>query len=485
LIDSKTAVLGGAHSLKTNFAWTLAGNLVYAGCQFGMLVVLAKLGSPQLVGQFALGLAVTAPVIMLSNLQLRGVLATDAKEEHAFSDYLELRFVTTGLALLTVAGLVVAAGYQRQTALVVLAVALTKGFESISDITYGFQQHRERMDLIAQSMILRGVAAIVALWLGVYLTGSVLVGCLGIAAGWAAVLVAYDLDAARSFRSSSVRWPLSGAFRQMQWKLARLYGLIVLSLPLGVVMMLMALNVNGPRYIIQHYSGERGLGVFAAVAYVMVAGTTVVNALGQSASPRLAQHYARGDVAEFWGLMRKLLGIGAVLGAAGILLAITFGAQILSTLFQPAYAAAADVCVWMMTAAAISYLGSFLGYGLTAARRFKVQAPLIFVVTVVTVASSIVLVPRQGLLGAAWATVLGAVVQLIGSALILRHAILAKNAIDWEARVSTRAYSSDCPVPLSGLRGHSLQPDPASTLTLTGPHTSATGSGSPNTNALA
>src|ERR1044072_4016691 len=64
-------------SLRTNFSWTLAGNLIYSGCQWGVLIVLARLGSPEQVGQFALALAVTAPVIMLSNLQLRGVLATD------------------------------------------------------------------------------------------------------------------------------------------------------------------------------------------------------------------------------------------------------------------------------------------------------------------------------------------------------------------------------------------------------------------------
>src|SRR6266568_5527229 len=44
-------------SLRTNFAWTLAGNAVYAVCQWGMLVSIAKLGSPAMVGQFALGLA--------------------------------------------------------------------------------------------------------------------------------------------------------------------------------------------------------------------------------------------------------------------------------------------------------------------------------------------------------------------------------------------------------------------------------------------
>src|ERR671931_288612 len=55
-------------SLRANFAWTVLGNVVYSGCQGGMLIVLAKLGSASMVGQFALGLAVATPVIMFPNL---------------------------------------------------------------------------------------------------------------------------------------------------------------------------------------------------------------------------------------------------------------------------------------------------------------------------------------------------------------------------------------------------------------------------------
>ena len=108
--------------------------------------------------------------------------------------------------------------------------------------------------------------------------------------------------------------------------------------------------------------------------------------------------------------------------SAGVLAAATWGRQILSMLFRPEYAGAADVFVWMMVAAAISYVACFFGYGLTAARRFKVQAPLMLAVTVVTAAFAIILVPGHGLLGAAWTTVLGALVQLIGSVFVLRRA---------------------------------------------------------------
>jgi hypothetical protein len=78
-------------SLGQNFAWALAGNIIYALCQWGIIVVVARLGNPFMVGQFALGLAVATPVLMLTNLQLRVVQATDVKGVYAFGEYLGLR----------------------------------------------------------------------------------------------------------------------------------------------------------------------------------------------------------------------------------------------------------------------------------------------------------------------------------------------------------------------------------------------------------
>jgi len=403
-----------ALSLRANFSWTFAGNVVFAGCQWGILMVLAKLGNPLMVGQYALGLAITAPVIMLCNLQLRGVLATDARETYRFGTYLALRVWTTAAALVAILVIAVAARYQRETALVVVAVGLAKAVESISDIAYGFQQHHEQMDRIARSMMLRGVVALVAMGLGIYMTGSVLVGCAGVVAGWAAVLFGYDLRSSKASMHEIMavrRTPL--ALCSLAWTAA----------PLGIVMMLSSLNVNIPRYVIQHYAGERSLGLFAAVAYTMVAGTTVVGALGQSASPRLAQYYADGQIAQFYSLMRNLLAVGALLGLAGVTVAVTLGRMILSVLFRPEYATAADVLSWMMAAAAISYLASFFGYGLTAARQFKVQAPLFAVVCASVVVASFILVPHFALVGAAWATITGAVIQLVGSAAAMIRAL--------------------------------------------------------------
>jgi O-antigen/teichoic acid export membrane protein len=76
------------------------GNMVYALCQFGILSSIAKLGNPTMMGQFALALAISAPIFMFSNMGLRPILATDAGGNYEFSEYLGLRILCSLQAFL-------------------------------------------------------------------------------------------------------------------------------------------------------------------------------------------------------------------------------------------------------------------------------------------------------------------------------------------------------------------------------------------------
>jgi len=412
-------------SLRTNFSWTLLGNIVYSGCQWGMLVILAKLGSPVMVGQFALGLAVTAPIIMFANLQLRAVQATDAKHEYLFGDYLGLRLIAILLALVVIIAISFFSGYRTETMLVILAVGVAKVFESISDVFFGLLQQHERMDRIAKSMMLKGFLSLLALGIGVYLTRSTLWGVIGLAVAWALILVYYDLKSGvLILRLSQITDPsanikIDDSTLSPRWDKAKLRKLALLALPLGFVMLLISLNVNIPRYFIEHYLGERQLGIFAAISYLMVVGTTIVNALGQSASPRLAKYYAAGNYKLFVNLLAKLVIIGVLLGLAGFLVVFVAGREVLDLLYRPEYAKHVDIFLWLMVAAGINYIASFLGYGITAARYFKVQMPLFAFVVVALVAACFWLIPVYGLLGATIALVVAAIVQALGSMAIL------------------------------------------------------------------
>jgi O-antigen/teichoic acid export membrane protein len=78
-----------------------------------------------------------------------------------------------------------------------------------------------------------------------------------------------------------------------------------------------------------------------------------------------------------------------------------------------------------MVAAGLNYVASFLGYGITAARYFKIQMLLNGVTATAALLMCGWLVPRYGLRGAAVAIVVAAIVQLVNLALTALHALRA------------------------------------------------------------
>jgi O-antigen/teichoic acid export membrane protein len=128
-------------------------------------------------------------------------------------------------------------------------------------------------------------------------------------------------------------------------------------------------------------------------------------------------------MAAFRSLLAKLIGFALIFGGVGITGALIGGRFVMTAAFGSEYAASGDVLLWMMVAATVSYVASFLGYAITAARRFAIQAPLFIVVAVVTAIASIVLVPRYGAVGAALAMLISAIAQLAGSVAILSRAL--------------------------------------------------------------
>jgi O-antigen/teichoic acid export membrane protein len=418
-------------TLRMNFLWTLSGNLVYAVSQWAILVMLAKLGTPQMVGDLALALAIAAPVMIGTGLSLRGIQATDAASAYRFGDYLSLRLLTTSIAGLLIVGIVWLSGYGWHAAVIILIVGLAKGFESISDVFYGLLQQHERMDKISCSMMIKGLLSLAAVTSAVYLTGDLFLGAFCLAVVWALVLVFFDVrNGARVLKGASKgKGPAidfsTGLLRMLElgWRPRTLAALTLLALPVGIVMALISFGANIPRYFIEFHLGTRELGIFAALAYPMTAGTTIINALGQSATPRLARLYSEGQRRAFSLLLLKLLCLGLAVGTSAILLILLAGHSILLLLYRPEYAGYVSAFLWLGVAAGIGYPASLLGFGMTAARHFRAQVPVFLLVMTVTAAGCAVLVPRYKLLGAAIALVLAAIAQALGSAAVILYAL--------------------------------------------------------------
>lgn len=413
-----------APPLRVSFIWTLAGSAVYSACNWAMISILAKLGTPAIVGQFALGVAISVPVFMLSNLQLRGIQATDACSEFAFSDYFTLRVVATAMGL---AAVLMAAQCTRMdllTVTVVCLVGVTKAIEALSDIVAGLLQKAERLDQLAIILAARGILSLLAFGYAFWKFHNLAGALAAMAAAWAAIFALYELPLA-------VRINGSASFLKFRWSILK--RLAVVSLPLGAVMALGSLNLNLPRYALERYAGTSQLGIFASLAYIGTSATVIVNALGQSASARLSRMFANGDHKSFSRLIWKFVAFGFLLGAVGVPCGLVAGRKLLSTIYRPEYASQVPVLLIIICSASVGAVASFIGYGVTAVRCFKGQMVVMGVAAALTVIASAWLVPNHGIMGAALAILFSSVAQATGFTFLL---LLRMSSVGWGCRLA-------------------------------------------------
>ena len=414
-------------SLRHNFSWTLAGNVVLAASNWLLLVIAARLGSPAMVGQFALGLAVSTPIFLFFGLNLRVVQATDARGEFTFREYFQLRLATTMLALVANI-LVVAFAYgPLSVQMILVAVGGWRAADSMSDVYLGALQLRERMDRLAVSQILHGVSGVAAFFAGLYATGSMTTATISLIVAWILVLLFFDVPAAVACGALASRYRTeSNAPALVPLPRQQLLRLAGIAFPLGLVAALGSLAQNIPRYFLESSRGEDALGVFAAVSAIMFAGSTVVAALAHATTPRLARLHAEGDDRGFRRIMKKLHAIAAAMGVGGVAVAWWVGAPVLRLLYGPEYSEHATLFVWLMIAGAATYFGAFLGVAVTAMRRFRFQAQIHAANVLLVFLLAAALVPRFGLLGAAWCA-LGSAIFVNSSFYLAAHLALRRD----------------------------------------------------------
>lgn len=407
------------NSLGRDISWSFAGNVTYAACQWGMLIALAKLCTATDVGHFALGLAVSAPVLMFLNMQLRVVQATDSRHRFNPSHYVAARIASTSLSFAIISAILIGSHTSEVGVVITLVVGIAKCVEAISDILYGLLQKHQQFRLIASSLILKGASSLTGWVIILALTHSLLAAVCWIATCWTLVLFFFDIPAARGV--AKAKYGTGSLTPRWDWRV--LLTLSHLAYPLGLVMLLISLNANIPRYIVERVCGTHGLGVFSALVYVLVAGQTLMSSVGQSLTPRLARHYADGGKSSFTGLINRAELWAVALGSAGAFCAWSFGPEILKLFYGVKYAEANIAFLLMMLGGILVYPASIVGVGLTAAKAFRPQTALLGLTSVATIVLSTLLIPRYQLNGAAAAMSLVAVVHYLGSRVLLSVAL--------------------------------------------------------------
>jgi O-antigen/teichoic acid export membrane protein len=398
--------------LRTDFLWMLAGNVLYSACQWGIIVALAKLGTTEQVGEYALGMAVSAPIVLFANFQLRALLASDVRDQFTLSQYLSFRFVSLLAAVVVVAVVAIFSESAGQRAGMIVLVGLAQALEFVSDTYYGYMQKRDRLDRLSRSLMMKGPLALAMLCAGMYITHSLFWAVLGLIAGRLVILLLWD--SRLGFAGSP-----AGRRVRLEWNGPVMLRLLRTAAPLGIISMLVSLNASVPRYFVEGHLGSAELGIFSAIMSLITTGSLVVSAFGQSIFLPVAQACAALDRGRFRSYVAGAMAMGAVLGGAGVLAAVLFGKSILTHVFRPEYGERADVLIPLAIAGTMNFIGSGLGFVVTAARSLRPQIPVLAAAASASAATAAFAVPRHGLFGAADASLAAAMVQLAGMSVIL------------------------------------------------------------------
>lgn len=395
-------------SLKKNISWNFSANVLYAASQWFIISMIAKLMGAETLGIYALGMAIVGPVFSFSNFNLRSAQATDVRDAYNFSDYLGFRALTSVMSLAFICLLVFVLPYSNQIVEFSIILAMAKFVESFSDLSYGALQKVERMDLLSKSLIIRGVLSSAGFVLALVVFSNLVLSAAVLVAVNLMVFTFYDVPALRA-NNISFRFLLHDKKARQYWSLFKVV------LPLGVVVLVNTLATNIPRYAIEHYVGLKELGVYSGIAYFIMVGSTLVNALGQSATPRLAKLHLQ-DQRGYKNLLAKLCFATLIMGVCGVAVAFFIGDWVLLLVYNEEFLGHGMTLVWVMVAGLILYVSVILGVGITARRQFAVQSRLSVLFLLTIVATVFLLVPIYGLRGAVYSLCISYFVKLLMNA---------------------------------------------------------------------
>ncbi len=389
-------------SLKINFIWAFVGNAISSACMFLLLVIVSKQGDAAMVGVFTVAQAVGLPVNMLLSLKLQNVQVTDARNEFSFGHYYAVRILTS-ISTTAVITAIAVLFYAGQTAWIIILMGMGYSVISLRESYLSVMQKSEQMNKMTVSMILQASLSLV-MFGGIFLwTHNLVFSVVGLIMARLGTLLLYDRPTAlHLLRTNPQRHGTDRLYAV--WDGPKLWTLVKLAAPLGLVAWLVSLYTSIPRLTLDKYYGQDEVGYFGAISSLLVLGTMITTALGQTVSPRLSRYYVENIIA-YKLLVYKMAGIALCLGLLAVAASTFLGRWILTVMFTSEYAQYNHIFVGLTVAGAILFLYTFMNDSLTATRTFTVQLPICAAAAGVCGLGSLVLIPRVGMMGAVYALI--------------------------------------------------------------------------------
>lgn len=384
--------------LIKNFSWIFIGNLIFAFSQWLLLLIIARFGSPYDTGIYSLGLAISAPFIMLLNLSFNTLQSTDLTVQYGFKSFAIIRVVGSFLFIIIFSVVLLVSDYSLEIAIVLFLIALNKVIESYSELYYGVFQYKERLALVSRSIIQRGLIGTFSFALGLYFFKKLYIALVFLLIVYVFNFLFFDYK-----QGKQILRDIPSKFHYKNIK-----SLLRIGIPLGLVACIFSYNVNLPRLFLEKNLSFEDLGYFSVIFYLVLIIGKFMMSLSSAFLPRMARLFEENKENTFLNILKILILFLLTFTFIAIYISYSFGEELLTFLYGEDYRDLMMLLVLIMIYGLFNYLGFVFEIGLDAMKIFKFRLPIEIVATLACLISCFYFIPHFGLNG-------GAIVLIISS----------------------------------------------------------------------
>lgn len=366
-------------NLKMNVIYNILTTVLITLLQLVILIVISKFDSTESVGLLTLGLAITAPILLLSRLNLRSAYNSDYLNEFTFNQYHTLRIMFTVLYILLSFIVIQFFSLPFKDECFIYSIVIWKAIESISDMIYAYFQKKTNMRVVFYINLWKVTLTIILFMMTYFIFEDIVLAFMSL-------ITIHLLFLVIEYRKLN---------KYIDFKLMKNFDtkkLLALTIPLGVAHFLTSMNVNVPRYSLQYIGNAEQLGVYGSLFYLITAGTYIIIAINNAVLPGQSEMRHKLGFREVKKLNQKLNMLIFLLVLPIFVTSLLYGDLIIGIIFNEKIASYKKEFIFVILIALIQYLNInlenvYLTYQLYKAQMrfnlfyFMIIAPLSFILT--------------------------------------------------------------------------------------------------------
>jgi O-antigen/teichoic acid export membrane protein len=389
----------------------LLANLMRAISQWTFVWLAAQFGGAEIVGQYALALAIVTPVFIAADLSLRNVYVS-LRRSVSFGSVLLVRLAFGALALAVLAILGILGAVDPA---VLLILGLIRFTDSVLDLCYGWLQRQGRIVRIGWTSILNSVVTIIIGSALYAWSGELVIALAGSLAGSLITTALVFTGVARA---------AAGTTPAPRDEIAAGAGAVIRAgVPSGLAFASVSLLTYTPLYLLGISRGDEQVGQFAVIAYFAVLANLVLGSIQQATLHDYVTAFRDGgDERLRRTALRNALPL-VVVGLACFAVTLVLGAPVIQALYGAAFTPSLADLLPVALSVAILPVVVAAGQVLLTKNRYGLQLAIGAISLTVAIAAGLAMLPGFSVAAAGWVLMAGTVSRAVLGAAAASYAI--------------------------------------------------------------